>query len=1194
MNKGIIILSVLFFLSVVTTVSFIMDLNKEYTDQTTLQQIIGRIGGQKVITNDWTIEGESVWMEDGKAYIKVTPHTLQSSGWIIINFTSKVYTGDIDIALGFDTTTHKPSKVQRYNPRLEEVTESYVCDGFFNYTLSPNHFWCYDEIIDYNDNISIGGHLELKYDRDFDTGNIGLKTAYWNETVTNYWSDVNKNFPSIDYEYEGMNKWWFAEEVSIVEDQENVYRIWIDDITKSFATPTNKYWVAFKPSGETIQQAIGNNNFYALDPWTAGLSVGLKAYLTLNESTGNSFDDSLGVYNYTASNVADPADHVDALIAKGIFFNGKNTGQLNPNSGTNLTLDYNNGTISFWYNATTASREGYLMGTFNGGNPVGSWRITQDAGTNKVEVTIQSGAGSEQIFSDNVLVFNDNWTHIVLQWGDAGMRMYLNGTLQADTDVSVAPPSFPDWCIGAGRRDGSCSTGVLNPTNGTIDEIGFWNRTLSASEISTLYNNGGGVTFGVANTAPTVTSNIPLNNTNFSTSSVTINCSATDDFKLTNISLYIDGTINQTFSNISADQTYIDIETTEQFAEGSYLWNCISADAEVPANQATGEERNFTIDLTAPVLGATWNITTDVFTYNSPINKTFNYSVSDPHLETCWYNSSDNGTINVVGCNAHTLNASFSVGGIKQIYYYANDTGNLISYANKSFDYQLVEFSQATNKPNTLQGSSAQFNLTINFTAIPSTTATFWYNNSSYSPTTDTFSINQYNSTRTLTIPSDVGNNTGENITWFWEFKIDGVGTLNTSKQGQTITSVEIGNCSFYGTEIVNWTLHDEGTDARVDVLTHNKTEVEIDLTLISITDPSQSWNYFNTWINQSNGTICVPNGVFDSPNELFVDQVTTFRDNGTHVEEFFYLDHRVLSNSTVPQIQIYRDLLALDSTSFITSFENSFGLLQKDVVISVLRFYIGEGTYKEVERAITDNNGETVLHLVEEDVVYIFNVTDNDVEIFTSTEFRVFCEDIVSGTTCRIALDADPAGNDANTQFGEAETKGYDISFNRTTRVITFSFTLNESALMNITVYPYNWNETDIQQAISTNTTTASSGTMTLVLPASYGNKTFLLEVYKGNEFVTSKTISFLEKLSDFIGKGTALFFAGLIFLMLALITLNLGSRAVAASAIVASLLVFGIGLVNSSTTLVPLSILIILMALLIIYVISQRRGRT
>jgi hypothetical protein len=92
---------------------------------------------------DYDIVGNSIVYDDANVYFNVSPHTLTQSGSPILTFESKLYSGDVDLLFGFNTTTVQPTGSRVYNPHNEE--RSYTCpvSHSYNYTLNPNYFTCY-------------------------------------------------------------------------------------------------------------------------------------------------------------------------------------------------------------------------------------------------------------------------------------------------------------------------------------------------------------------------------------------------------------------------------------------------------------------------------------------------------------------------------------------------------------------------------------------------------------------------------------------------------------------------------------------------------------------------------------------------------------------------------------------------------------------------------------------------------------------------------------------------------------------------------------------------------------------------------------------------------------------------------------------------------------------------------------------
>jgi len=228
---------------------------------------------------DWTIEGDKVYYEDAKVYLSAEPHTLSQSGWVYFNVTSKVYTGDIDVVFGFNTEFARPKKIELYKPTTRNVPHAFACDfedSYFNYTVSPKHFWCYL-------NESNGTGMQLIYERDFEWGNLPAKIAYWNVSSVTEWKDYSQTAFTINHNYKDMNRWVYFKNVPIVEDKGYFFRGYIN-IPIRMDGSGGKYWFAIKPSGETIQEAISSGHLYYLDPWWNSSFTYKRDIIGLNET----------------------------------------------------------------------------------------------------------------------------------------------------------------------------------------------------------------------------------------------------------------------------------------------------------------------------------------------------------------------------------------------------------------------------------------------------------------------------------------------------------------------------------------------------------------------------------------------------------------------------------------------------------------------------------------------------------------------------------------------------------------------------------------------------------------------------------------------------------------------------------------------------------------------------------------------
>jgi hypothetical protein len=84
------------------------------------------------------------------------------------------------------------------------------------------------------------------------------------------------------------------------------------------------------------------------------------------------------------------------------------------------------------------------------------------------------------------------WTMITGFYSTDTFKIYINGNLEQTfvTNLQQDNCSQEDFQIGGFNTSGDCQSfiGLSQMFNGTIDDIGFWNRALTEQEISDLYN----------------------------------------------------------------------------------------------------------------------------------------------------------------------------------------------------------------------------------------------------------------------------------------------------------------------------------------------------------------------------------------------------------------------------------------------------------------------------------------------------------------------------------------------------------------------------------------------------------------------------------------------------------------------------------------------------------------------------------
>jgi len=197
-------------------------------------------------------------------------------------------------------------------------------------------------------------------------------------------------------------------------------------------------------------------------------------------------------------------------VGNAFTFNGTNNVLLPTNSLNSLTGDFS---ISSWV---------YLPATYlgTGGATVYIlWNVTAPTWANNLKgitlritsntivgFTIYDGVTSASVsFNDSASTYlkNSGWVHITAtRKASTGSKLYLNGNLVASNTSAINPvysPTFQTPNIGNLRTTNSSGTVLINNDfafNGSkIDGLTIWDKELTASEVTDLYNVGDGVEY---------------------------------------------------------------------------------------------------------------------------------------------------------------------------------------------------------------------------------------------------------------------------------------------------------------------------------------------------------------------------------------------------------------------------------------------------------------------------------------------------------------------------------------------------------------------------------------------------------------------------------------------------------------------------------------------------------------------------
>ena len=374
---------------------------------------------------------------------------------------------------------------------------------------------------------------------------------------------------------------------------------------------------------------------------------------------------------------------------------------------------------------------------------------------------------------------------------------------------------------------------------------------------------------------------------------------------------------------------------------------------------------------------------------------------------------------------------------------YANDTSGNENSSFVSWNYFVLVNSQTFNT-NTTEGSTEFFS--INYTANETPISIdFIYNGSVTSADIDSTNFPIIIASESLVIPNV---DAQINLTFFWNI-ISSSSNLNTSATNQTVSTLSLDNCSSFTNVLFNYNMVDENTQLELSGTGEN-VSLEVAITIFDSAETITILN-FSTTFNQTNpNSICSLTNLFNGTT--FVLDSTTKYSSGTREIEYYNIRDFIINNETSIQNITLFDIKSSESTDFQITFKNSEFIVVENALIQVNRQYVSEGVFKTVELPITDSNGQTIVHLVQNDVVYNYIVTKDNEVIGTFNNLVAFCDDATIGQ-CFILLNALEGTTPA---FNPDIGSGISIqttSFNDTTRDLTFGFSTNDGSVRTVSL---------------------------------------------------------------------------------------------------------------------------------------------
>lgn len=226
-------------------------------------------------------------------------------------------------------------------------------------------------------------------------------------------------------------------------------------------------------------------NPYILQASGNPLWDGLLAYYTAD----NTPNDALGNYNGTLTN---GATYGTGIISNGFSFDG-----VNDYVDLGDVLDFDGSTpfsIScFVYHDTSFPTFAHYLSKISYSPSALGYQFSTNLAKIRFYLTaLRNGGGFCYVETTNNVLTINTWHHVVMTYDGSqdvsGVNIYVDDTSVAlsivGNNLTGSTSNSDNSSIGAG------SNGTAYYMKGRIDEVGVWNRELTASEVTELYNSG--------------------------------------------------------------------------------------------------------------------------------------------------------------------------------------------------------------------------------------------------------------------------------------------------------------------------------------------------------------------------------------------------------------------------------------------------------------------------------------------------------------------------------------------------------------------------------------------------------------------------------------------------------------------------------------------------------------------------------
>jgi len=324
---------------------------------------------------------------------------------------------------------------------------------------------------------------ELAYDED-KWNHVAVTIG--NGTVKFYINGVEDQAASYNYEnssnyYSSQRKWQIGNLLAYNNPSGHAFKGEIDEIGLWSKVLTQSEISALYNSGTALDARTNSGDYISTD--------NLKGYWKMEDGSGSTLTDVSGYANDGTINGASWAtgvlstsyDNTPKTISSSgggnaLSFDGNDKVKLAGIASSDAT-----GSLSLWVYPTDIYIENIVY------QSTGTDLLLVLSGNKGICFGINTSSSRKELcqsvdFSDYI----NKWNHIIGVYDGSNMIIYVNGSSIGTTTHTgnVSLSSSDDLLFGLNAFNNT------DGLNGFLDEVGYWNDALSASEVTALYNSG--------------------------------------------------------------------------------------------------------------------------------------------------------------------------------------------------------------------------------------------------------------------------------------------------------------------------------------------------------------------------------------------------------------------------------------------------------------------------------------------------------------------------------------------------------------------------------------------------------------------------------------------------------------------------------------------------------------------------------